>query len=448
MKLGGSPQEAIARIIRDFAPRNEPRPFRPGMDPVPVSGKVYDAEELVAGCEAVLDGSWAGGRFTNAFEAELAKVCGVRHAILVNSGSSANLLALAALTAEELGDRRLKPGDEVVTCAAGFPTTVAPIVQLGMVPVFVDVEMGTYGPRIEQVNNSPVRAAMLAHALGNPCDFNRFAQGKEERFLIEDCCDALGSRYEPNGRWSPTDVKGNQRSTHVGNWSHLFTLSFYPAHQITCGEGGAVLTDSPRLNKIVRSLRDWGRDCWCDPGKDNTCGKRFDQRIEGMPADADHKYVYSRLGYNLKATEMQAAIGLAQLRKLPQFVEARRRNWQRLRDGLADLEHLFILPEATSGSKPAWFGFALTVLPEAPFSRQDIVQFLESRKIVTRPLFAGNLVRQPAFRGVNYRVVGDLANTDLVMANTFWVGCWPGLTEEMIDYVIESIRDFCKAAAR
>ncbi len=367
--------------------------FVPGVSPIPVSGITSGVEELLAGCQAVLDGNWAGRRWVDAFEAELAKVCGVRYACMTNSGSSANLLALAALTAEEL-EGLLKPGDEVITCAAGFPTTVNPIVQLGLVPVFVDVELGTYvmaRAGADSAISDGARSMMAAHTLGNVAEF-----GYETTSAVEDCCDALGS----------LDSHGEP----VGRFAHLSTYSFYPAHHITTGEGGAVLTDSPRLNKLVRSFRDWGRDCWCDPGKDNTCGKRFGWDLANLPSGYDHKYIYSRLGYNLKATEMQAAIGLAQLRKLPAFVEARRRNWQRLRDGLADLEEFFILPEATPGSKPSWFGFVLTVHPEAPFERSAIVRFLEGRKIATRPLFGGNLTKQPAYKDVKYRVVGDLKN--------------------------------------
>ncbi len=420
----------ILTAIRDFWRYRPLAPFVPGVTPIPCSGIVSDAEELVAGCAAVLDGNWAGRRWVDAFEAELAKACGVRYAIMVNSGSSANLLALAALTAGEHAARAVCSGDEVVTAAAGFPTTVNPIVQLGMVPVFVDVELGTYVTDRKQVDEAVcggARAVMAAHTLGNVADLFY-----TDTPVIEDCCDALGSL--------------DRDGVPVGKHARLSTLSFYPAHHITTGEGGAVLTDSPRLNKLARSFRDWGRDCWCDPGKDNTCGKRFGWEWEDLPNGYDHKYVYSHLGYNLKATEMQAAIGLAQLRKLPSFVEARRRNWQQLRDGLADLEEFFILPVATPGSKPSWFGLVLTVRPGAPFSRADVVRFLEDRKIATRPLFGGNLTKQPAYKGVKYRVVGDLANTNLIMTNTFWVGVWPGITQEMIDYMVETFHEFCKKA--
>lgn len=403
------------------------KPFVPGVSPIPVSGIVYDEEELVAGCKAVLDGNWAGRRWVNEFETEIAKVCGVRCASLVNSGSSANLLALTALTADELGDDQLQSGDEVITCAAGFPTTVNPIVQLGMIPVFVDVELGTYLPSTATVADAcdGAKAVMTAHTLGNPIHFDQLRkESPEDIWFIEDCCDALGSTPSFRG--------------------DISTLSFYPAHQITMGEGGCVLTQSAKLDKIVRSYRDWGRDCWCDPGRDNTCGKRFGWEWEGLPCGYDHKYVYSHIGYNLKATEMQAAIGLAQLRKLPSFIETRRRNWQALRDGLADLEQYFVMPVETPGSKPSWFGFALTIRPDAPFARAELVRFLEDKKIATRPLFAGNLTRQPAYRNVKCRAIGKLTNTDLIMNNSFWVGVYPGITPEMIGYVVESFHEFCK----
>lgn len=430
--------------------RAVPPKFVPGVTPVPVSGKVYGADELVAAVEAVLDGHWTDGPVTDEFERQLAKACDVRCAAFCNSGSSANLLSLAALTSEELGERRLRPGDEVVTAACGFPTTVNPIVQLGMVPVFVDVELGMYLPIGSQViqASETAKAMMFAHTLGNVFD----AQNWGEQFLIEDCCDALGG---------VAPQVFHDRPTMIGHQGSLSTLSFYPAHQITSVEGGAVLTDSPQLDKLVRSFRDWGRDCWCPTGKDNTCGKRHSHRWFSddaeksivdqdrhvpltLPDGYDHKYVYSHLGYNLKGDDLRAAIGLVQLKKLPQFVEARRRNWQRLRDGCADLEEFFVLPEATPGSKPSWFGFALTVRPGAPFWRHDVVQWLEERKIATRPLFGGNLTRQPYFRYIKYRVVGDLRNSDLITTNTFWIGVYPGITDEMVDYVVETLHEFVK----
>lgn len=445
--------EVIDAIGEHLKPTRDP--FVPGVTPVPVSGKVFDADELVSAMKAVLDGHWTDGPVTDQFERELARTCDVRCAAFCNSGSSANLLALAVLTSEELGDRRLRPGDEVVTAACGFPTTVNPIVQLRMVPVFVDVELGTYVPKLDDAENAITKAAVFAHTLGNPIN-NVF---KAKGWLVEDCCDALGSEV---------------MSQPAGYFADMRTLSFYPAHQITSVEGGAVLTDSPRLDKLVRSYRDWGRDCWCPTGKDNTCGRRFSQEFykgpwtvnadprdlpgfrkaldarnaeiaKCLPDGYDHKYVYSHLGYNLKGDDIRAAIGLAQLKKLPQFVEARRANWQRLRNGCADLEEFFYLPRATQGSRPSWFGFCLTIRPGAPFNRRSLVGYLEQRKIATRPLFAGNLLRHPAYRNVKHRVVGDLRNSDLITTNTFWVGCWPGLTDEMIDYVIESLHEFVRS---
>jgi len=403
--------------------------FIPGETPVPVSGRVFDSEDVAHLVDAALDFWLTTGRFAEQFEADFAQVLGVRHAILCNSGSSANLLAVSALTSETLADDRLAPGDEVVTVAAGFPTTVAPLVQNGLVPVFVDVKLATYNADVEAVEGAiapRTRAIVLAHTLGNPFDLGRIVEvaQKHDLWLIEDNCDALGARY---------------RGRLTGTFGDLGTSSFYPAHHITMGEGGAVVTDRPRLKVLVESFRDWGRDCWCAPGKADTCGKRFGWQLGELPHGYDHKYIYSHLGYNLKATDMQAAVGVSQLKKLPGFIEARRRNWARLRDGLVPLEEFLILPEPTPESEPSWFGFALTVRPDSPLRRSDIITGLEARKIATRLLFGGNLLRQPAFRSVPHRVAGPLTQTDVVMANTFWIGVYPGLTDEMIDYVIESL---------
>ncbi len=409
-----------------------PGPFVPGETPVPVSGRVFDADDLAHLTEATLDFWLTTGRFAERFESELAKFVGIRHAVLCNSGSSANLLAVSALTSPSLGARRLVPGDEVITVAAGFPTTVNPIVQNGLVPVFVDIDLGTYeanAARVAEAVGPRTKAIVLAHTLGNAFDLDAIGGLARAHglWLVEDNCDALGTRYK--GR-------------HTGTFGDLATGSFYPAHHITMGEGGAVLTSQPRLKTIVESFRDWGRDCWCKPGDADTCGKRFTWQLGDLPAGYDHKYIYSHLGYNLKATDMQAAVGVAQLRKLPQFIEARTRNWRRLRDGLRELEPFLMLPEATPHADPSWFGFAITVRPEAPFSRRDLIGYLESRKIGTRLLFGGNLLRQPAYRAVPHRVVGPLANTDLVMANTFWIGVYPGISETMVDYVVDEMRTF------
>ncbi len=413
-------------------------PFIPGKSHVPVSGKVFDANELIHLVDASLDFWLTTGRYAEKFEREFARFLGIRHAILCNSGSSANLLALSALTSPKLKERRLKPGDEVVTVAAGFPTTVNPIVQNGLVPVFLDIELGTYNVDIrflEEAISPRTKAIMLAHTLGNPFNLDAVLDvaTRHNLWLIEDNCDALGSTY--NGKLT-------------GTFGDLATVSFYPAHHITMGEGGAVLTNQPLLKKLVESFRDWGRDCWCPPGTDNTCGKRFEWQLGELPYGYDHKYTYSHIGYNLKLTDMQAAVGVAQLKKVPRFIEVRKRNWKLLHDGLKPLEEFFILPKATPNSDPSWFGFLITVRPEAPFSRRDLVRYLESRKIATRLLFGGNLTRQPAYQGMPYRVVGELSNTDLVMNQSFWVGVYPGLTAEMLDFIVDVIKVFVKRRTR
>ena len=410
-----------------------PGPFVPGESWVPVSGRVFDATELEFLVDASLDFWLTTGRFAAQFEREFARTVGVRHAILCNSGSSANLLATSALTSWKLGDRQLRPGDEVITVAAGFPTTVNPAIQHGLVPVFLDVELGTYDidvRRLEEAVSPKTRAIILAHTLGNPFNVDAIAAlaKRHDLWLVEDSCDALGSTY---------------RGKHVGGFGDLATVSFYPAHHITMGEGGCVLTNAPKMKTILESFRDWGRDCWCEPGKENTCGKRFDWQLGDLPHGYDHKYIYSHIGYNLKATDMQAAVGVAQLQKLPAFIERRRHNWQRLHDGLAELADLFVLPRATEHSDPSWFGFALTVRPDAPFTRRELVQWLDARKIATRQLFGGNLLRQPAYRDVPHRVVGELTNTDIVMQGTFWLGVYPGISDAMVDYVVDSVRLFC-----
>jgi len=412
--------------------------FVPGETPVPCGGRAFDADDMVHLVDAALDFWLTGGRYAAQFEQEFARFVGVRHAVLCNSGSSANLLAVAALTSPKLRDRRLRPGDEVITAAAAFPTTVFPLLQYGLTPVFVDVELGTYNPgaeRIEEAISPRTRAIVLAHTLGNPFDLDKVLDlaRRHDLWVIEDNCDALGSAW---------------RGRRTGTFGDLATASFYPAHHITMGEGGCVLTGQPLLKTIVESFRDWGRDCWCDTGADNTCGKRFAWLLGQLPPGYDHKYTYSHVGYNLKLTDMQAAIGVAQLRKLPGFIEARKRNWQRLRDALGELEDFLILPRAIENADPSWFGFAVTVREGAPFDRKSLVEFLESRRIATRPLFAGNLTRQPVFQGVNYRVSGDVNNTDTIMQRTFWVGVYSGLTEAMMDYVADTFRQFVRQVDR
>jgi CDP-6-deoxy-D-xylo-4-hexulose-3-dehydrase len=415
-----------------FAEAFPSQEFRPNESPVPVSGKVIDADDLRSVLDAALDCWFTTGRFADDFERKLARFVGVRSAALVNSGSSANLIALSTLTSPKLGDRRLKPGDEVITLAAGFPTTVNPIFQNRLVPVFLDVTLPTYEidtSQLEAALSEKTKAVMIAHTLGNAFDLDAvtaFTQ-KHNLWLVEDCCDALGTKWK--GR-------------NVGTFGDIATISFYPAHHITMGEGGAVLTDKPNLKVLIESFRDWGRDCWCAPGKENTCGKRFDWQLGELPCGYDHKYTYSHIGYNLKATDMQAALGTSQIEKLPHFIERRKENFQYLRTLLQPFEEYLILPEPTPGSDPSWFGFLLGVREDAPFRRDDLTGALESRRIATRLLFGGNLTRQPAYADCQYRVVGDLRNTDFVMNNVFWIGVYPGLTRPMLDFVGETVSEF------
>ncbi len=413
------------------------RPFIPGESPVPVSGRVFGAAEIQSLVDSALDFWLTAGPFAEKFENEFSRAFGFPHALLVNSGSSANLVALSCLCSSSLGERQLKPGDEVITVAAGFPTTVNPIIQNSLVPVFVDIDIPTYNidaNRLEEALSDRTRAVAVAHTLGNPFDVTRvvdFAR-KHGLWLIEDCCDALGATYEGRS---------------VGSFGDLATFSFYPAHHITMGEGGCVVTGHSELKKLAESYRDWGRDCWCEPGKDNTCRKRFGWQLGTLPQGYDHKYTFSHIGYNLKVTEMQAAVGLAQLKRLPQFIEARQRNFSLLCEGLRDLECFFILPQATQRSQPSWFGFPLAIRREVCFSRTALIQYLEARKIATRLLFGGNLLRQPAYQGIRCRTVGELKNTDFVMERMLWVGVYPGLSESMIQFMIQTIHDFCQERA-
>lgn len=421
--------EQVRKYHRQAA---EPERFEPGVTPLLPAGAVLDEDDRTALAEAAIDLRITSGLHTRKFERALAKALGLRKAHMTNSGSSANLLALAALTSGHLEGRRLRPGDEVITVAAGFPTTVNPIVQNGLVPVFVDIELGTYNTtvdRIEAAIGPKTRAIMIAHALGNPFPAAEVARlaAAHDLFLIEDNCDAVGSRY---------------RGKLTGTFGDMSTVSFYPAHHLTTGEGGCVLTRDLALARIVESLRDWGRDCWCEPGEDDKCLKRFKHRMGDLPYGYDHKYIFSHIGYNLKATDLQAALGLTQLPKLEAFGRIRRHNWQRLRAGLDGTGGL-LLPEPTPGSDPSWFGFGITVRPDAPFTRKGLTDFLESRRIGTRRLFAGNLTRHPAYLDTPHRVVGGLANSDTVTEHTFWIGVHPLLTDEMVDYMIDSVRKFC-----
>lgn len=419
-----------------FTESSCPGEFIPGVTPVPVAGKVIDGSDVSAVVDSALDAWFTTGRFAEVFERNLARFVGVRSVSLVNSGSSANLVALSALTSPKLGDRRLMPGDEVITVAAGFPTTVNPIFQNRLVPVFVDVTIPTYeidATQLEAARSEKTKAIFVAHTLGNTFDLDlvcSFAR-KHNLWLIEDCCDALGSTYK--GR-------------NVGTFGDIATVSFYPAHHITTGEGGAVLTGQPNLQTLIESFRDWGRDCWCEPGRDNTCGKRFEWQLGSLPCGYDHKYTYSHIGYNLKATDMQAALGASQLTKLPNFIAHRKQNFAFLRQKLQPLEDLLVLPEATSGADPSWFGFPIGIRKGAPISRTELTRALEAKKIGTRLLFGGNLARQPAYAGTQYRVIGNLPNSDYVMNNVFWIGVYPGLTQEMLTFAAETVFEFAASS--
>jgi CDP-6-deoxy-D-xylo-4-hexulose-3-dehydrase len=425
-------QEILELVGKYYAEAFPKKPFLGGISQVPVSGKVFDGDELINLVDSSLDFWLTSGRYAHEFEEEFAKVMGVKHAMLCNSGSSANLLAISALKSERLGDRALVDGDEVITLAAGFPTTVNPIIQNRLVPVFIDCELGTYDATAENIQaaiSPSTRAIVMAHTLGNPFNLDAVMQIAKENnlFVVEDTCDAVGATYDGKP---------------VGSFGDLSTASFYPAHHVTMGEGGCVLAKTASMRKIVESLRDWGRDCWCLTGEDNTCGRRFDWQLGGLPYGYDHKYTYSHIGYNLKLTDMQAAVGVAQLKKLPSFIAARRKNFNRLYEGLKKYEEFFVLPATTPKSEPSWFGFLLTVRPGAPFTRYDIVQHLEAHRIGTRQLFGGNLLAQPAYQNIEHRVSGTLKNTEIVSTGSFWIGVYPGLSDEMIDFMIETISVF------
>ena len=418
-----------------FNEQFRPEPFVPGETPVRYAGRVFDAEELVSLVDASLDFWLTAGRFTQpSFESGLGSFVGLPYVAAVNSGSSANLLALTALTSPLLGEKRLKPGDEVVTVAAGFPTTVNPIIQNNLVPVFVDVEIGTYNTTAERIRKAlgeRTRAVFVAHTLGNPCDLDPLMQLVRERdlFLVEDCCDALGSQY---------------RGRMVGTFGHVASFSFYPAHHITLGEGGAVATADPAIAAAVQSLRDWGRDCSCESGQNNRCGMRYSRRHGDLPFGYDHKYVYSHIGYNLKVTDLQSAVGVAQLKKLPEFCRRRRENFTAWEQGFAAWRDLFMLPGPTPSSDPAWFAYPVTVAPDAPFTRTELTGFLERHRIETRNLFGGNLLRQPAYQGIARRCAEELVNTDTIMNDTFFLGTYPGMTAEMIAYSLSVIDGFVR----
>ncbi len=406
--------------------------FIQGNDYIPYAGRVYDEKEMISLVDSALDFWLTAGRYAKQFETEFAEFLGAKYCLLTNSGSSANLLAISALTSPKLGEKRLKPGDEVITVAAAFPTTVNPIIQNNLVPVFLDVDVGTYNiqaDKIEEALSEKTKAIFLAHTLGNPFNLDKVLEICDEHslWLIEDNCDALGSKY--NGKYT-------------GTFGHIATFSFYPPHHITMGEGGALVTNDAQLKRLIESFRDWGRDCWCEPGHDNTCSKRFGWQLGSLPYGYDHKYIYSHVGYNLKVTDMQAAVGVAQLKKLPDFIEARKKNWKLLYDELKKYDDFFVLPKAADKTNPSWFGFLLTVKENAPFSRNEITNYLEENKIATRLLFSGNIIRHPSFVDVNYRIPNNLKNTDFIMNNTFWIGVYPGLTDEMLEYVKNKFKKY------
>ena len=427
-------REILKRVKTYYISKKTDEKFIQGKTVIPYAGRVYDEKELINLVDASLDFWLTAGRYASRFEKEFADFLGVNHCLLTNSGSSANLLAISALTSPELGEKQLKPDDEVITVAAGFPTTVNPIIQNNLIPVFIDVNLGTYNiqyDKIEDAISDKTKATFIAHTMGNPFNLDAVMEIAEKHnlWLIEDNCDALGSKY--NGKYT-------------GTFGHIATFSFYPAHHITMGEGGALVTNNTQLKRLIESFRDWGRDCWCKPGCDNSCGKRFGWQLGELPYGYDQKYIYSHIGYNLKVTDMQAAVGVEQLKKLPSFIDARKRNFKLLYDGLKKYEKYFILPEVEKEADPSWFGFLLTVREGAGFTKTDIVKYLEDNKIATRMLFAGNITRHPSFKNVNYRIYGDLANTDHIMQDTFWIGVYPGLTSEMIIYILNSFEEFIR----
>ncbi len=420
-------KEIFSKVKEFYILKHKNQAVIPGKDIIPFARRTYNEKEIISLVDSALDFWLTTGKYARKFETEFAHFIGVSHCLLVNSGSSANLLAITALTSTKLKEKRIKSGDEVITVAAGFPTTINPIIQNNLIPVFADVDLETYNIKVEYLEKAitdKTKAIILAHTLGNPFNLDvvmKFAN-KHNLYVIEDCCDAVGSQY---------------KDRNVGTFGDISTYSFYPAHHITMGEGGAVVTNNPELARIIKSYRDWGRDCYCESGIDNTCGKRFKSKYGELPYGYDHKYVYSHIGYNLKITDMQAAIGVEQLKKLPKFIDKRKRNFKILKKGLEKFEDYLILPKAENGSDPSWFGFPITVKENKIVSKNDIVQYLESNKIMTRHLFAGNITRKPAYKNINYRIVGELKNTDYIMNNTFFIGVYPGISKEHLDYILK-----------
>ena len=432
-------RKKIIQLVKDHYDEEFPEEeFTPGVSPVPVSGRSFDYKDIESLIDASLDFWLTEGRFTDLFEENFSNFLNIKHTVPVNSGSSANLLAFTALTSHKLKDRAIKKGDEVITVASGFPTTINPIIQNGCIPVFLDCELGTYNIKIDNLEDAlskKTKAVMLAHTLGNPFNLKAVTNFCKENdlFLIEDSCDALGSKYD---------------NKFTGTFGEMGTYSFYPAHHITMGEGGAVVTKNGVINKVLESIRDWGRDCWCAPGDADTCNRRYDWELGNLPYGYDHKYIYSHIGYNLKLTDLQASVGVAQLDKAEYFIKRRKENWEQLYDGIKSLEEFFILPQKEPNSDPSWFGFALTVKKEAPFSRPELIKFLDERKINSRFLFGGNILWQPAYQNIEHREIGSLSNSDDVALSTFWLGVFPGLSSEMINYVIESINEFVRSRIR
>lgn len=431
-------KEIFARVKKFYKLRKKGEKFILGESRIDYAGRVYDEKEMINLVDASLDFWLTAGRYAKEFEEEFAKFLGAKYCLLTNSGSSANLLAISALTSPKLGERRLKPRDEVITTACGFPTTLNPIIQNNLTPVFIDIDLGTYNIRVDKIEKAiskKTKAIFVAHTLGNPVNLDKILKvvRKHNLWFIEDNCDAIGSKY---------------KGKYTGTFGDISTYSFYPAHQITMGEGGAVVTNNSLLKRIIASFRDWGRDCWCEPGHDNTCGKRFGWQLGKLPFGYDHKYIYSHIGYNLKITDLQAVIGVTQLKKLPSFIKARKRNFVSLYKFFKNYEKYFILPRSEKNSHPCWFGFPLLVKAALPFTRNEIVNYLEKNKIATRMLFGGNLTKQPAYQNTKYRIFGSLKNTDLVMNNLLWIGVYPGLTKEKLNYIFKVFTEFLEKNGR